>query len=1055
MKRVLSLVLALVLVLGMIPTFAADATGAQNLYDNGFITGKDGATVDAKLDVNAKLTRAELAALVAELNGAKEEAAAFAQPADFTDADTFQDWAKPFIAYAQENGWMNGLGDGTMFGPDQAVPANQLVAVLMNALGYDVTWNTVLADAAELGIIAEGTELTRGEAFEAMWTAVSAVNVNGEEMTLGVKLGKLEPEVVEPTELLVSDVVADNLKTLVINFNQAIDKDTVKATTVKVVEGTTDRVSAMTVSEDKMFVTVTLNTVDQSDSLKVTVEGVKNAAGEEVVKYEQTIVVNDTTVPTILSAVALNPKQIKVTFSEPVQAPTGSSPTLFTMLNDIKIDSNSIVAKAAVDNVDNTVLFTLSNTLTEGSKSIEIKGLKDYANFTAPTATLTFEVVKDDKAPVATSVEVKSMTSVLVKFDEPVEVAGTFKVDNGTAFTPAAADWNAQKTEVTLKGLSLGISAIVEVKVEYKGQKDIIGNEVKDYTTITTQVADDTTLPTVELTTVGANNKLTLTFSKPMQTVGKLQILDKDDKVVQETTVLAAGFKANSESKVIEWTVLASKNPGDYKVKITDMKDATVRQNGLATTTLSFTSLDTLKPEVSDKFLVTAGVAASGETAADAAKKDTVKIFFSEAMDKTTIENLANYQVKVGAGTFGPLQADSNATKIVAAADLKSVTITYTGAATATLEFKAVAVKDAAGNMITGAISGPILVQGSTFLNVNGNVLVKTNNTIQVTFNNEVAAVDPSVFVVYEGTEAVTGMSSAVISATDSKVVTFTTAVNLDADAEKYTLMVNAPTAIKNIYNSTLTKTGTTAYATAEKVNVIDMIAPTLTKVEKGTAPNSIKLTFSEPMKAGTEAAFKSNMLVKDTNGAVVLANANTSNVVIASNVVTVTFAGTDLDAIKAIGTNEDAEKTIKISFPVGTGILDTAATGINILPVSDQEVKVLVDTTAPTMVSAAVTTPNTHITVTFSESVTGTFAANDGGFVVTATGEATTYAVTSWAAGTNANQIVLTVATFAAEMGTGNGGITVTYATGGNASTVDLAGNALATNAVGLVIAE
>ena len=233
MKKVLSLVLALVMVLGMIPTFAADATGAQALYDNGFITGKDGADIDAKLDVNAQLKRGELAALIAELNGAKDEAAAFEQPADFKDFATTAGWAKNYISYAVVNGWMNGFTDGT-FRASASVPAQQLVAVLMNALGYEVVWNTVLADAAELGIVAEGAALTRGEAFEAMWVAVSEVKMANSEMTLGQHLGKLTPTVPVVTDLKVESVTADNLKAMTVVFNQAVDKDTVVAANFKV-----------------------------------------------------------------------------------------------------------------------------------------------------------------------------------------------------------------------------------------------------------------------------------------------------------------------------------------------------------------------------------------------------------------------------------------------------------------------------------------------------------------------------------------------------------------------------------------------------------------------------------------------------------------------------------------------------------------------------------------------------------------------------------------------------------------------------------------------------
>ena len=254
MKRVLSLVLALVLVLGMIPTFAADATGAQALYDNGFITGKDGADLEAKLDVNAQLTRAQLAALIAELNGAKEEAAAFEQPADFTDFATIAGWAKNFVSYAAVNGWMNGFTDGT-FRANASVPAQQLAAVLMNALGYDVVWNTVLADAAELGIVVEGTALTRGEAFEAMWVAVSEVKMADSDMTLGQHLGKLTPPVVVPTELMITSVTANNLKEIVVTFNQAVDKTTVVDTNFSL--SPSAGTLSPSLSEDGKTVTVT------------------------------------------------------------------------------------------------------------------------------------------------------------------------------------------------------------------------------------------------------------------------------------------------------------------------------------------------------------------------------------------------------------------------------------------------------------------------------------------------------------------------------------------------------------------------------------------------------------------------------------------------------------------------------------------------------------------------------------------------------------------------------------------------------------------------------
>lgn len=51
----------------MIPTFAAGETGAQLLQQNKFVSGDQ----NGDLMVNKALTREELAALIAELNGKK------------------------------------------------------------------------------------------------------------------------------------------------------------------------------------------------------------------------------------------------------------------------------------------------------------------------------------------------------------------------------------------------------------------------------------------------------------------------------------------------------------------------------------------------------------------------------------------------------------------------------------------------------------------------------------------------------------------------------------------------------------------------------------------------------------------------------------------------------------------------------------------------------------------------------------------------------------------------------------------------------------------------
>ncbi|MBE0451928.1 MAG: S-layer homology domain-containing protein, partial [Clostridia bacterium] len=168
MKKVLSLVLALVLVLGMIPTFAAaHETGAELLFEHNFIVGDE----NGDLMVEKMLTRDEMTVLLAQMYGKEVEAAAFVAPANFTDAAEFG-WAANFISFAQASEWLSGFPDGT-YRAKEAVTGEQLLSFLMQVLGYDFEWNTVVADAAAVGLtVSTEGPILRGAAFETMWIAV-------------------------------------------------------------------------------------------------------------------------------------------------------------------------------------------------------------------------------------------------------------------------------------------------------------------------------------------------------------------------------------------------------------------------------------------------------------------------------------------------------------------------------------------------------------------------------------------------------------------------------------------------------------------------------------------------------------------------------------------------------------------------------------------------------------------------------------------------------------------------------------------------------------------
>lgn len=187
-KKLLSLLLALVMVFSFIPAFAAEEAPAaadkkaeetakpeekaekkaeevketekavetpefvKFLKDNGYVEGdKKG---DLMLDKN--LTRAQFTALLARLDGKDDVAKAMKTlGSKFTDV-TEAHWAKGYISFAAGKDWVKGYPDGT-FGPEREVSYAEIATVLVRYMGVDTMGFSYpvdyIAKAFELGLM--------------------------------------------------------------------------------------------------------------------------------------------------------------------------------------------------------------------------------------------------------------------------------------------------------------------------------------------------------------------------------------------------------------------------------------------------------------------------------------------------------------------------------------------------------------------------------------------------------------------------------------------------------------------------------------------------------------------------------------------------------------------------------------------------------------------------------------------------------------------------------------------------------------------------------------
>ncbi len=601
MKRVLSLVLALVLVLGMMPTFAASATGAEELKAYGFVSGGD----NGDLMVNKTLTRGELAVILTDLYGQKDQAANTVFPANFTDVNDH--WSRPYVAYAQESGWVSGYPDGT-YKPEGTVTSQELAAAILKVLGYDVPWDGVVDFAATQGInVGSETSLTRGEAFESFWQTVNTPK-KGAEVSLGVELGKLESGTPAAGDLAVERVYSDNLKQIFVEFNQPVDKDsatTVANYTIKDDDGntlsTTENSEDFTAELKADNKTVVITFVDakvpeQQDTFKVTVEDVKTAdESKSVVKSEKEIQFLDTQLPEILNAEVVGSNAIKVTFSEPVKKPETSS----FSVNDGKYYVSTVTPQK-----NNTELIVkLYTTLKAGDLPFEVKtSVTDYAGFSAVGKTFNLPVVEDTTPPAVTGFKSAKETELVLTWSEDLDKANVVSPsqDSKSSYYHTNSSNYAKTVEVDGNEMTLTFDSARKlgpgtnyVYVLKDAVRDLWGNKNTQQMQSVEVVLDKTAPEATSVKYVDETNiKLVFDEEVDFTTLDKknFTLLDKDGK---DTEMYYSFGSTKGSGKEVSLRFTKDLD-GDYSLVVEGVKD--LSNNEMAKTTIPFTATDTKAP---------------------------------------------------------------------------------------------------------------------------------------------------------------------------------------------------------------------------------------------------------------------------------------------------------------------------------------------------------------------------------------------------------------------------------------------------------------------------
>ena len=183
LKKVLSLALALVMLLGMMVVGAGAATSFKDddKIDNQVavaVSNKIGVLVgdeNGNFNPDGTLTRAEAAVAIARLDLGASAADALAA----TNAATFKDvpvthWGKPYIDYCAGNGYIVGDGNGN-FNPNKTVTSVEFATMVARMLGYN-TKNEGIEGNADWAVKAAALARKAGLSTNVLLTTASPMD---------------------------------------------------------------------------------------------------------------------------------------------------------------------------------------------------------------------------------------------------------------------------------------------------------------------------------------------------------------------------------------------------------------------------------------------------------------------------------------------------------------------------------------------------------------------------------------------------------------------------------------------------------------------------------------------------------------------------------------------------------------------------------------------------------------------------------------------------------------------------------------------------------------
>ena len=429
------------------------------------------------------------------------------------------------------------------------------------------------------------------------WPTVDTSEVGEQEIEgiiAGTPLTAKVKVIVQPDELTVTSVTADNLKEVVVEFSAALDEDTVNADNIEI-DGF-DKDISVELQEDGRTVVITAGKVDgnleNQKTYTLKVKNVKDTTGMEVEETEIEFEVFDGTRPEAEEIKVTGPSNLEIVFSEPIKEG-----------GDVEVKSgNSTIGTGDYEGYGSrTISITVWDELKDGETyEVIVKDFKDYAGLINISKTFEVEYVKDTEPPVAEITKVEQ-THIKVEFSKPVKglhpqnFYHTFTAWEAKGIYKDEAMTDKIDPEDSVKTVWVKFADDAEdgrplaegtQRVGIRGKYDDVdvvdnwGNKFESVE-IEVTVSVDKDAPEVTSITVESEDELKVTFNKVVNfSEDNIEVLDTDGNEIDDVNIsVDPNDEAAKEFKVELGTSLPGKT---IVVKITDVEDTALHPNKLS-----------------------------------------------------------------------------------------------------------------------------------------------------------------------------------------------------------------------------------------------------------------------------------------------------------------------------------------------------------------------------------------------------------------------------------------------------------------------------------------